>query len=349
MEIKLLDCTLRDGGYLNNWEFGEDAIIDMTDQLSDTGVEIVEIGFLRNEPYQKSRTVFNSMEKVKRVIGKKKKGVEYAVMAEIANPFPLEMLAPADEDSADIIRVIIWKTKRDQDGNVRDALEEGYEYCKGVVEKGYKLCVQPARVDQYSDEEFNAMVERFSQLNPMAIYVVDSWGTQNAEGLLHYMHLADERMPKGIRLGYHGHNNMMQALSVAQAMIKEGFERDIMIDASVFGIGRGAGNLNLEIIAKYLNEEHGKDYRIGYMLRVNERYIQKIYEKEKWGYSLPYYLTATYNCNPGYARVQEKPDIEVMEKMLGKLSDVDRVIYKRDKAERYYDAARKTLKKNLQS
>lgn len=301
-EIKLLECTLRDGGYINDWRFGRDAIKDMTEKLSDTGIDILELGFLKNEPYQQDRTVFNSMEQVKKLIGKKKKGVSYAVMCEVVNPLPLDMLDPADENSADIIRVIIWKTKHDSDGKVVDALQEGYKYCKGIVEKGYKLCVQPARVDQYSEEEFIAMVRQFSQLNPLALYVVDSWGTQNAEQLLRYMHLADQNMPEEIILGYHGHNNMMQALSVAQAMINEGFSRDIMIDASIYGIGRGAGNLNLEIIAKYMNEHCGKHYNILPMLEVYDDYVKKIYEQEQWGYSVPYYLTATYNCNPNYAR-----------------------------------------------
>lgn len=301
-KIKLLDCTLRDGGYINDWKFGEKAIHDMTEALSDTGVDILELGFLKNEPYQKDRTVFNSMEQVKKLIGKKEKNVAYAVMCEVVNPLPLDMLEPADQDSADIIRVIVWKTKHNDNGEIVDALQEGFEYCRGIVEKGYKLCVQPARVDQYTDDEFIAMIRKFSQLNPLALYVVDSWGTQNPEQLLHYMHMADESMPSNIILGYHGHNNMMQALSVAQAMIKEGFSREIMIDASVYGIGRGAGNLNLEIIAKYLNDQYQKTYKISPMVEIYDKYIKDIYAQEQWGYSVAYYLTATYNCNPNYAR-----------------------------------------------
>ena len=161
-EIKLLDCTLRDGGYINDWRFGQDAISDMTRKLEATHVDVLELGFLKDEPYQEYRTVFNSMDQVKALIGEKKPGVAYAVMCEVVNPLPLSMLAPADQDSADIIRVIVWKTKHDKDGNVVDALQEGFAYCKGIVEKGYKLCVQPARVDQYSDEEFIAMVQQFS-------------------------------------------------------------------------------------------------------------------------------------------------------------------------------------------
>jgi len=333
--VNLLDCTLRDGGYINDWRFGRKAIEDITEKLASTNVDVLEVGFLKNEPYDEDRTVFNSMEQVKKLINPKKSGIQYAVMCEVVTPLPLDMLDPADEESADIIRVIVWKTKHDKDGNVVDALQEGYEYCKGIVEKGYKLCVQPARVDQYTDEEFVAMVRQFRQLNPMAIYVVDSWGTQNPENLLHYMHLAHENMPENIMLGYHGHNNMMQALSAAQAMLKEGFERDIMIDASVYGIGRGAGNLNLEIFAKYLNEEHGKHYEIAPMMEVYDNYIAAIYQQEQWGYSIPYFLTAKYNCNPNYASFyahKMQMSNTKIEAALKSMNATERIIFNRNRA-----------------
>lgn len=339
-KVNLLDCTLRDGGYINDWKFGKDAIFDMTEKLGKTGVDILEIGFLKNEPYFDNRTVFNSMEQVKNVIGDKKTGTEYAVMCEVVNPIPLEMLSDRDDESADIVRVIVWKTKH-VGGKEVDALEEGYKYCRGIVQKGYKLCVQPARVDQYSDQEFVEMIKKFSTLNPMAIYVVDSWGTQNAEELLHYMHLADNNMHPKIAIGYHGHNNMMQALSVAQAMLKEGFNRDIMIDASVYGIGRGAGNLNIEIISKYLNEHYGKEYDVFPMLQVYEKYIKDIYKKEQWGFSVPYYLTAKYNCNPAYARAFEQINAEQFEAFLQSLSSKDKVIFNKQYAFELFENVKK--------
>lgn len=336
-KINLLDCTLRDGGYINDWCFGSRTISDVIDKMSDTGIDIEEIGFLKNEQYQEDRCVFNSMEQVKKVIGKKKFGVSYAVMCEVVNPLPLDLLAPADEKSADIIRVIVWKTKYDANNHVVDALQEGFEYCKGIVEKGYRLCVQPARVSQYSDTEFIDMVKKFSTLDPLAIYVVDSWGTQNSEELLHYMQLADINMPLNICLGYHGHNNMMQALSVAQNMIKRKFKREIIIDASVYGIGRGAGNLNIEIIARYMNQKCGKTYNIVPMLQVYESCVKNIYEIEPWGYSIAYYLTAMYDCNPNYAKCFSKQhySISKVNKFLKQLKDIDRVIYSADKVREY--------------
>lgn len=350
-DVQLLDCTLRDGGYVNDWSFGEDAISDIIHRIENSNIDILELGFLRDEPYQTDRVIFNSMDQVKNLIPQKRTGTQYAVMAEVSNPFPLEKLCTADARSADIIRVIIWKTKRTSDGQMVDALEEGFQYCKGIVEKGYKLCVQPARVDQYTDDEFLEMVQHFSKLEPMAIYVVDSWGTQNPDQLLHYMRLAHENMPKEIALGYHGHNNMMQALSVAQAMLSEGFERRLMIDASVYGIGRGAGNLNLEIIAKYLNEHFGKNYDTAPMLDILDHYIQPIYLREQWGYSIPYYLTAKYNCNPSYARFYSmilKISNEKIEHILQTFCDENWVIYKDTIAyERFCRYQRKIWEKKL--
>lgn len=342
-KINLLDCTLRDGGYINDWRFGETATADIITSLENTRAEIIELGFIRNESYQSGRVIFNSMDQVKKLVGKKKPGVQYAVMSAVANPLPLDMLDPADEEAADIIRVLVWKTKRNTDGVEVDALEEAYRYCKGIVEKGYKLCVQPARVDQYSDKEFSDMVKRFVTLKPMAIYVVDSWGTRNPEEMLHYMHLADDLMPGDIALGYHGHNNMMQALCIAQFMLREKFKRDIILDASVYGIGRGAGNLNLELIAKYLNEYFGKQYDVDSMLKLYEKYIADIFTKEQWGYSIPFYLTACYNGNPNYARYlghQLQLDADSIRFVLEHLSADDRILYRQSSADRLLEEYR---------
>lgn len=331
-QINLLDCTLRDGGYLNDWSFGEQAIHDIVKKLETTHVEMLELGFIRNEPYNKDRVVFNRMQQANDLVGSKKEGIQYSVMGELINPVPLEDIEPASETVVDVIRMILWKTKKLPDGRVVDALQEGYDYCIGLVEKGYKICIQPVRVNQYSDEEFIAMVQKFSKLNPLAIYVVDSWGTDNPEDLLHYMHLADQYMAPGIAIGYHGHNNMMHALAVAQEMLRANFQRKIIIDASVYGIGRGAGNLNLEIIAKYMNERYGKHYDLYPMLDVNDKYIQDIFKKERWGYSVPFLLTAIHKANPRITRYMVDElhlNTDEIRYVLEHLSDESKIIFQK--------------------
>lgn len=337
--IKLLDCTLRDGGYINNWEFGLDNIKKSITELENSNVDIIELGFLKNESYKMDRTVFNSIDQIKKLIPSKKIGVDYAAMIEVVNPIPLGMVAEKTDDGIDIIRVIVWKTKHDENGNVVDALEEGYNYCKGIVEKGYKLCVQPARVDQYSDEEFIKMLTMFKTLNPLAVYVVDSWGTQNAEQIMHYVGLADSILDENIAIGYHGHNNMMQAFHNAVEFISKDYRRDIIVDASIYGIGRGAGNLNTEIFAKYLNDEKGTNYNTVPMVNIYEMYVKDIFNEHIWGYCIPYYLTAKYNCNPNYGEyygMKLSLDSREIEEILQMLSDEDKVIFSKAKAERYY-------------
>lgn len=332
--IKLLDCTLRDGGYVNDWNWGKETIEQSVKYLNETGVEIIEVGFIRDVEYDDNVSVYSSMDQVKKVIGKKKTSVQYAVMAEISNPIPLSMIEDADADGPDIVRVICWKTKHTPEGEVVDALQESYEYCKGFVEKGYKVCVQPNRVDQYSDEEFIEMLKLFSTISPMAIYVVDSWGTLYSDQILHYMHLADSVLPKNIAVGYHGHNNLMQAFANAETIIKEKYEREIIIDASIYGVGRGAGNLNLELVARYMNMYCDKRYSIEPMMQVYDHSLYKLYISHNWGYSFPYFITAFYNANPNFADyyVQNKYNIETQNEIIRSIPQNNRIIFDKNKA-----------------
>lgn len=325
--IKLLDCTLRDGGYINNWEFGKDAIYDMTRRLEQTNIEILELGFIKDEPYDENRTVFNNIDQVKKLIGEKKPGIQYAVMSEATNPLPLEKLDPATPDGPDIIRVIVWKRM----------LKEGFEYCKGIVEKGYKLCVQPARVSQYSDEEFVEMIKLFNEINPMAIYVVDSWGTMYKEELLHYLKLADENLKPEIAVGYHGHNNMMQAFDTACAFTEQKINRNMIIDASIYGIGRGAGNLNTELFAKYMNEKFNCSYNLKPLTEIYDFCIKHIYKRYTWGYSVPYLISAKYNCNPDFADYYTKKGCPsaFIEGCISLMPPDERIIFEKNKAENY--------------
>lgn len=336
--IKLLDCTLRDGGYINDWNFGYSNIVDIIGELELTHVDIIELGFLKNEEYLRNRTVFNDVKQIEKLIPRKKRGIEYAAMVEVLNPIPLDMIEVRANKGIDIIRVIVWKTKHDKNGQVVDALQEGFEYCKGIAERGYKLCVQPARVDQYSEEEFVNMLNMFQQLNPMAIYVVDSWGTQNEKQIMRYVELADDVLEQNIAIGYHGHNNLLQAFGTATTFVNWGLDREVIVDGSVYGIGRCAGNLNLELFAKYLNEVHGKNYDITPMINIYENCIESIYENQRWGYCMPYFLTAKYNCNPNYGEylgIKKGLCATDIEKIILTLSEDDKIMYSPTKSDEY--------------
>lgn len=329
MKVKLLDCTLRDGGYINDWRFGEKQIGEIAKCLVDTNVDIIELGFLKKEPYQRDRSVFCEVSQFAPLIPHKRDGRLYAGMAEVMNPIPVETLSPYDGTSIDMIRVIVWKR----------LLKEGFAYCKGIVEKGYKLCVQPARTEQYSLEEFADLIRMYNSIHPYAIYVVDSWGTMHDSLIMRYMEVAHNNLAPGIAMGYHGHNNLLQAFGAAQKFIERDFDRECIVDASVYGIGRGAGNLNTEIIAQYLNAVHGTQYNIAPMISIYQNYLKEIHGTTPWGYNMAYYLTAISHSNPEYARyyTEKGTDELTIGQIIQNLSDEDRIIFTREKAEMYLE------------
>lgn len=338
-KISLLDCTLRDGGYVNKWNFGYSTVVDILEKMISTGVEIVEAGFIRDVTYDSNLAVFSNLTDFDKLLADNqivKNASSFATMAEIAHPIPLDHIEEASMTQCDIIRVIVWKSKHTEDGAEVDALQESYEYCKSIVEKGYKLCVQPNRTDQYSDEEFVNMLNMFANLKPYAIYVVDSWGTMYSDQVLHYMKLADQTIDKSIAIGFHGHNNMMQAFSTAEKIIESDFDREIILDASIDGIGRGAGNLNLELIARYMNERCGKKYCLEPMYEIYDKFIKEIKQSHVWGSSFPFLISAMNNANPNYAAYfTDDMTLEQMQSAYDVMENDDAVLYTDKLAEKY--------------
>jgi len=327
MKVSLLDCTLRDGGYLNDWRFGASEIPAIVSTLAASGIEILEVGFLKSEPYQVDRTVFSREEQIETLIQPKRPGLEYAAMIEVVNALPLEDLVHRSQSSIDIIRVIVWKR----------LLKEGIDYCRAIAKKGYKVFVQPARVSQYSQREFAEMVLAFNEVDIAALYVVDSWGTQSRDSVLEYLRTADAHLRAGVALGYHGHNNLQQAFSCAEAFVSASFSRSLVVDGTVFGMGRGAGNLSLEVFAAYMNKTCGKSYSIPSILDVYSRFIEPEFRKTPWGYSTAHLVTALLDCNPEYGtylgRTKDLGMSQLLQ-LLSKLSPSDRIIFSQEAADR---------------
>jgi len=327
--IYLLDCTLRDGGYINNWEFGENTIKGIIRKLELTGIEMIEVGFMRPIQYNPDYSLFPNIESFKNVIEDKKENVLYVGMVDMGNPVPLDEISIYDGSSIDGIRVIFKKSK----------IEQAYDYCRAIKEKGYKVFVNFVNTDQYSDEEFRDGIDKFSSILPDGVTIVDTFGTIKRKQFENMIKIADKALKPNVMLCYHAHNNLQQAFSNAETMVEMGLERDVCIDACVFGMGRGAGNLNLELFAEFLNENYGTSYRIPPMLEIMDEYLTAFYREKFWGYSLPLYLSARWNCHPNYAiYFAEKNDLPVkaFDEILENISIEDKIIFKESVAEKYY-------------
>lgn len=328
-KISLLDCTLRDGGYINDWQFGEKCIKDFSRKIALAGVEIVEIGFIKGDTFSLDKSLFPDVESIRPMISPKIPGLMYVGMLDMSAPIPLERITPCDGTSIDGIRVIFKKNK----------IEEAYMYCKWIKELGYKLFVNFVGTDLYTDEEFIKGIEKFNPLEPYAMSIVDSFGLIKRKHFLRLVYLADNNMAPGIVLCYHAHNNLQQAFGNAEALVELNLKRDICIDACVFGMGRGAGNLNLELFAEYMNENYNTHYRVEPMLELMDEYLSDIYKKRFWGYSLPLYLSASTGCHPNYAiYLADKNTLPVksFHELLRSIPASEKANFSRDKAERYY-------------
>lgn len=328
-KINLLDCTLRDGGYVNDWAFGEEAIKGFIDKIASTNIEIVEMGFMRGDVYNKDKSLYPDLDAVKNVIINRNENLKYFAMYDVSNPIPIERFTKCDNLSLDGVRVIFKKSK----------LEEGLSVSKKLIDLGYLVSVNFVSTDVYTDEEYINAVKKVNELKPYAIAVVDTFGSMKNDKFIHYIKLSDRYLDKNIVLSYHAHNNLQQAYTNATSFAELKLDRDIIIDASVFGMGRGAGNLNLELFAEYMNEHFKTNYHIVPMLEIMDEYLQDIYNSKFWGYSLPLYISGTLNVHPNYAiymaergTLTEKSLYEILKN----ITKEDSQVYKKEIAEKYY-------------
>ncbi len=289
MNIKILDCTLRDGGYINNWEFPNKTINSIIKALEISNIDIIECGYINNKKGKKENsTIFNNISSIDKIVNNK--STKKVVMINLGD-FDIDYLPKKSNHSIDGIRLAFHK--KDKNRAIIEA--------KKIISLGYKLYFQPMVTKNYQDIEFLSLIESVNQLKIYAFYIVDSFGSMSLKEFQRYMILADNNLNKNISLGYHSHNNMQLAFSNAINMCNTRFNRDIIIDASIYGIGRGAGNLNTELIADYLNKLNYSNYRILPLLEIIDEFLNSLMIKNPWGFSPAQYLSASFNCHPNYA------------------------------------------------
>lgn len=287
---RLLDCTLRDGGYINNWEFGKMAIRDIIAELTQANLDYIECGYLNSKHLGKEQAIFNSIQAIEEVIPKDRGKSLFLAMADV-NQFSKEDINLYTGNSIDGIRVVFYKHQ----------IEQALELCKAIKEKGYKLFVQPMVTIDYSIDEYKNLARRIAELDPYAIAIVDSFGYMVKEDFRKYFRILDNLLPINVNIGFHSHNNMELAFLTAQDILEYNTKRNIIIDSSLYGMGRGAGNLNTELIANYYNMVLGYKYDLQIIIKLISDYIMPIRAEKVWGYSPYLFITSLNRCHPNYA------------------------------------------------
>ena len=328
MSVKVLDCTLRDGGYINNWLFGKSEIRSIISGLQESHVNIIECGFIRHEIYNPDRSVFCSMDQVRDALLPKEKGVLYSVMIEQHNHAD-DLIPMFDGTAADIIRVTFRRKEWD----------ETKRTIASLIEKGYKVCVQPVGTAAYDDQSLISLLNDVNNLKPYAFYLVDTLGVMYRHDMRRMFYLIDQNLSSNIVLGFHSHNNLQMSFSNAQEIIRLAHKRSIIIDSSCYGMGRGVGNLATELILDYINNSIEQRYSLTPVLNIIDKYLMPIYAEHRWGYDLPYFLSGTMKCHPNYAAHllrKETLGIESIEKILSLLPTDSKNEYDSELIEKMY-------------
>lgn len=292
MDIKILDCTLRDGGYINEWSFKNERIAQILKALKLAHIDIIECGYLNDKKgLESNSTLFKSIENLKTFLKDFKGSQALKVVMINVGDFDISGLLPCEKGFIEGIRLAFHK----------EHLQRALKEAKSIKKLGYKLFFQPMITKRYEDIEFLSMIEQVNELAPYAFYIVDSFGSMNLKEFNYYLAMANKNLSPNIALGYHSHNNMQLAFSNAIKMCNENSKRTLILDSSIYGMGRGAGNLNTELICNYLNEEFDAKYDILPLLEVIDSYLMSLMLKNAWGFSPAQYLSAFFNCHPNYA------------------------------------------------
>lgn len=328
--IQLLDCTLRDGGYINDWEFGCDDLVSIFERMVSAGVDIIETGFINeSRSFDANRSIMPDTDSVQKIYGRvDKQGAMVVGMIDYGT-CGLDKLTPCKDSYLDGIRVIFKK----------HLMKEAIAFCEKVKKLGYKVFVQAVSITSYSDEELCELVKLVNRIKPYAVSVVDTYGLLHQDNLLHYLNILNTRVHPSIGIGYHSHNNFQLGYANCIEMLEMDADRTLIVDASLYGMGKSAGNTPIELIAMHLNTKFGKDYDINQMLEAIDGSIMKIYQRFPWGYNLFYYLAASNNCHPNYVQFlmdKHMLSIKSINEILSEIEPEKKLMYDQGYIERLY-------------
>lgn len=252
-KISVLDCTLRDGGYVNNWNFSDEQISIVLKHLIRSNVEIIECGYLsQTRGMDSDSTLFKSFDSLNNIIGRLEPSSQSFVLMMNMDEYDVDNLPEYEGGYVSGIRLAFHKDRQ------IEALEIG----KKIVAKGYELYIQPMVISDYSYYEILELITEFESVNYKAIYVVDSLGVMRKNKLREIFEIFDNNVPEGKILGFHAHGDLGRTLENSAGFIDKVFDRDIIVDASINGMGRGEGNLPTKAILNHLNENNAETYKI---------------------------------------------------------------------------------------
>jgi len=288
-KFKILDCTIRDGGYLNNWRFDKRMVREVYRALSKSGIDVIEIGFRGTDKYFNRNEFgiwrFTDLADLKETIG----GISGAKLAIMGDYGKVDIDDFSDDyrEYVDLIRIAVHK----------DGTFKAIEMLEKLKDKGYRVSLNAMGITGYTEAELAELARALEDSSIDYLYIADSYGSILPDQMKSLIE-PFSGLPRTM-IGFHPHNSLQMAFANTLEAIKLGVD---MIDSTIYGMGRGAGNLPTEVILSYLQLSFADKYNVIPVLNCIDRFFTGIEVDEPWGYQLPYMLSGIFQCHPYYPK-----------------------------------------------
>ncbi|WP_106766621.1 aldolase catalytic domain-containing protein [Paenibacillus faecalis] len=294
VKTKIVDCTIRDGGLVNNWDFSVEFVQNLYAGLNEAGVDYMEIGYKNSPKLLKGADKsgpwrFLRDDFLREVIPQKGR-TKLSALVDIGR-VDVDDVLPREESMLDLIRVACY---------IKD-VDKALELIQVFHDRGYETTINIMALSNVMENELLEAFELIKDSVVDVVYIVDSYGSLDHKDIKYLVDKFKTHLPNK-RLGVHTHNNMQLAFSNTLIAAENGVE---LLDASVYGMGRAAGNCPTELLVTHLK---GTKYELRPVLDIIERFMIPLREKEEWGYLIPYMITGTLDEHPRSAMALRASD-----------------------------------------
>ncbi len=330
-KIQLLDCTLRDGCYIVDADFGAPVIRGIANKLAAAKVDIIECGWLKNDPHRPGSAFYHVPADADAYLPRiRRPCTVYSVMIDW-DRYDLDQLPPHRGEGVEAIRMVF------PHGKFREAIPLG----RKIKERGYRLFYQAANTLGYGDADLVELAAEINRAMPESLSIVDTFGAMYPEDLERIFAVLDRELAPEIKLGFHSHNNQQLSFALSMEFIRLGEKsfRHIVVDSSLCGMGRGAGNTTTELLANYLDRKYHGDYDMNEIMDTIDMYLTHLAEEFEWGYSIPYCIAGIYCThvnNIAYLLKNHKTRARDMRIIIESMTPEKRLVYDYDNLERIY-------------
>jgi 4-hydroxy 2-oxovalerate aldolase len=299
-DIKILDCTIRDGGLITDHQFGDDFARDVYRTCVAAGVDYIEFGYKASKrifsPDEFGRWKFCDEDDLRRIVDDNPHAIKISVMADAERTDYHEDILPKEQSVIDCIRVACYIHQ----------IPIAMDMISDATDKGYETMLQLMAVSQVKEHDLVDALAIAAKCPALGVYIVDSFGSLYSEQIRVLTQLYTSALEgTGKDVGIHAHNNQQLAFSNTIEAVVAGANR---VDATINGIGRGAGNCALEQVISFL---HNPKFHLRPVLECCRDVFVPLRKEIEWGYNIPYMITGNLNQHPRAAikwRAGETPD-----------------------------------------